>query len=646
MTSNNQVSPVIRISQENRDASARATHLEAANGKFLLTTNERKQMSTKTNFKRIALVAVAALGLGVLSSVPSQAVGNVVVTLGGTATTAAGQSDSTTAATISITGTMENVADTITVSFVGNGTLGDSVTTSASYSAFQGARLVYLDTSTAARTQVGKTLGTAGGEATNNKTNGLDSVTAGNIYTVNAASIGNVGAKFGIQLDSNTTQAAGTYSFTVFVKQYTSGVSTVTTNTYSVSLVSAAPASASKTASAATSTAILSAASTAGAWQTTTLDSVVAIPATASSTAGAAVKVSLLNAASGTAPVDSLTVSIDKGNVSVGSSATGAGPAGKSLAAVLYNAATQYVHVYGDGSAGTATLTIKTLNAGTFTKTITFYGDPKTVTAGSYSSVIGSSGIGVWGKAVDALGNDLGAGTTLYAYSSDTTVISSYGTACGSYDSTTKVVSCTLTGIKSGTANITLRDAATVAASTVASNAVAVRVSLNAVATSYKVTSSATSFAPGAPGTIIVTVYDADGKVMPAGTYANLFATGGITPSLTMGSSINGTLTSTSVTTAANPVASATLPVVSTDPIMQYYYYMPVTGGTLALVTKGGASLPAAAQVSNTATVTITDNATAALAAVTALATTVASLKTLIVTLTNLVLKIQKKVKA
>jgi hypothetical protein len=44
--------------------------------------------------------------------------------------------------------------------------------------------------------------------------------------------------------------------------------------------------------------------------------------------------------------------------------------------------------------------------------------------------------------------------------------------------------------------------------------------------------------------------------------------------------------------------------------------------------------------------ITITDSGAAALAAVNALATTVASLRTLIVTLTNLVLKIQKKVKA
>jgi hypothetical protein len=56
--------------------------------------------------------------------------------------------------------------------------------------------------------------------------------------------------------------------------------------------------------------------------------------------------------------------------------------------------------------------------------------------------------------------------------------------------------------------------------------------------------------------------------------------------------------------------------------------------------------LPLAGQVEVSATATVTDNAAAALAAVNALATTVASLRTLITTLTNLVLKIQKKVKA
>jgi len=43
-----------------------------------MTTTERKRMSTKTTFKRIALVAVAALGLGVLSVAPSLAANNIV----------------------------------------------------------------------------------------------------------------------------------------------------------------------------------------------------------------------------------------------------------------------------------------------------------------------------------------------------------------------------------------------------------------------------------------------------------------------------------------------------------------------------------------------------------------------------------------
>jgi hypothetical protein len=79
---------------------------------------------------------------------------------------------------------------------------------------------------------------------------------------------------------------------------------------------------------------------------------------------------------------------------------------------------------------------------------------------------------------------------------------------------------------------------------------------------------------------------------------------------------------------------------------MQFTVYMPAAGGTVTLSATGGTALPIAGQVAVTATATVTDSGAAALAAVTALATTVASLKTLITTLTNLVLKIQKKVKA
>ena len=86
--------------------------------------------------------------------------------------------------------------------------------------------------------------------------------------------------------------------------------------------------------------------------------------------------------------------------------------------------------------------------------------------------------------------------------------------------------------------------------------------------------------------------------------------------------------------------------IASSEAIAVFKVYMPASGGAVKITATGGASLPSSGQVDVTATATVTDSASAALAAVTALATVVASLKTLITTLTNLVLKIQKKVKA
>jgi hypothetical protein len=301
--------------------------------------------------------------------------------------------------------------------------------------------------------------------------------------------------------------------------------------------------------------------------------------------------------------------------------------------------------VEADGTAGVASIVISTPSYTFPAKTVTFYADTTDkITAATYASVIGASGIGVHGSQFDAAGVSWGAGTAVYAYSSDTTIISTYGTAC-TYNSTLKVALCTLAGLKNGTANITLRDASTVALSTVASNAVAVRVSLNAAA-SAKITFSKSSYAPGEKATALVTVYDSAGAVMPAGTYGNLFATGGITTTSNVTWSAGESLTAVAVTTSANPVASSAAPVVSLDPVAQFTYFLPTTGGSVVYSAKGGTTLPTAGQVAITATAAVTDSGAAALAAVTALATTVASLKTLITTLTNLVLKIQKKVKA
>jgi hypothetical protein len=120
-----------------------------------------------------------------------------------------------------------------------------------------------------------------------------------------------------------------------------------------------------------------------------------------------------------------------------------------------------------------------------------------------------------------------------------------------------------------------------------------------------------------------------------------------LTTSASIGAAVSSTvLSNVSVVTMANVAASTDTPLVTLDPIGQVTFFMPLAGGTVTVTGKGGTSLPASGQVTVTATATVTDSGAAALAAVTALATTVASLKTLITTLTNLVLKIQKKVKA
>jgi hypothetical protein len=607
-------------------------------------------MSTTTNFKRIALVAVAALGLGVLSSVPSQAAvsGLTVTVVNGTSTAA--RSDSTTAATFTIAGFV-GPNDTITAYVVAK---------SIPSTAGAVAPIFYnLDSSTPLLTSSTYKVdsSTPSGVQATMKTWSVatDSVTAlpGNVGGARIASTAdaNISHKFGFQLDSSSAaRVAGTYTYSLVVKTFEAGTSAggaaTTTTTRDISIVVAALANEATTAASATSTALLYGA---GTWAATATDSTVAATSVAGTAAVATVKVDLLNAAGGQTTVrDSITVTIDKGNAAISTSnPAAASPSGKSLAAFSYTGSSTYVTVWPDGSAGPATLTIKTLNAGTFTKTITFYGDGASAKATVVSAVIGSTGTGaILGTEADSLNNDLGGGTALFAYSSDTSVISNFGTACGSYNTTLKGVLCNLTGVKSGTANITLRDASTVALSKLVSNAVAVRVSIGEIATRATITFDKSSYAPGEKATAIVKVLDANGLSMPAGTYTNVFAAGGITTSSNLTWAAGESLTATSVTTAGNTSASATAPVVSTEPIAQFTYFLPTTGGNVVYTAKGGTGLATAGQVTVTGTATVTDSGAAALAAVTALATTVASLRTLIVTLTNLVLKIQKKVRA
>ena len=122
--------------------SARATHLKAATENVFVTTIERKQMSNKTTFKRIALAVVAVMGFGVLSIVPSSAaVTNLTVTTtDGTATTL--KSDSSTAAVITVSMLTLSTSDSVSVAV----TQRTALPTGAD---INGAALYWTDSSTA-----------------------------------------------------------------------------------------------------------------------------------------------------------------------------------------------------------------------------------------------------------------------------------------------------------------------------------------------------------------------------------------------------------------------------------------------------------------------------------------------------------------
>ena len=625
MTPNKQVSPAIRILRGERDASARATHLEAATRKFLVTTNERKQMSTKTNFKRIALVAVAALGLGVLSSVPSQATTSSVTLATATGTATASKADSTSQATATVSFTATSTSDSALVNaFQVSGPVAST------------ARLRFVDTTTSFATTG---ILFVGGGVGPDQYRG-DSSVAGTSGVYLTAGVGANVAKLGVQLDTGVARVTGTYTYNVVVQPLSLNTPTLApTVSQTVTITVAALDEESRVPSAANSTAIFS--PSGGGTEAS-----VAGVSTTSSTPVGNIQIKLRNAsASPTLPgSESVTVTTTLGTVGVVG-----GTFGRSVILAYNNngvAATDSITVQlrPDGGVGTATITISTPTVVFASKSATFYSSaPATYVVTPLISTLGSgsnaAALGVVAK--DASGNVWQG--TLYTYSATTGVISDTGTSC-SYVAANSRHECSLTGASSGTAAITIRNstAATGIASTTVSSAATTMTVSTAAASTVKLAWDKASYVPGEKATLLVSVQDSAGKSVGSQTFTNLFATGGISLSVAAG---NGSDTLTAVALTTRSLAALALGT-GTDPVAAYTVYMPSSGGTVTAKATGGSSLALAGQVAVSASATVTDSGAAALAAVTALATTVASLKTLITTLTNLVLKIQKKVKA
>jgi hypothetical protein len=655
MTPNKQVSPAIRILRGERDASARATHLEAATEKYSVTTIERKQMSTTTNFKRIALVAVAALGLGVLSSVPSQATINAdAVTLSSATaaqTTAETYTSSSAIATVTFFGAIQDsmsvTAELISTTATGNTSLP---------------ALRLIETSSAVIDSIVGLVGSTP-TVTNYGANTLGvGVAANTAVSVTAASSSvTTTAKFAVYLagtaavpTAGTSAApAQTGTYVVRIKPAAIGKTVLVGSASQTLTITVTAAPAQSTSLNATNTKI---------WmQTTTTDaslaaqdSTVVARATASTSAtspdsiGAEVANIWINGknTNGTAfaKLESITVTITGpgtlGATSTANTPGNASPTGRSL---LVQPNTDYVAVYSDGTSGTATITFTGATSGVAlgTKTVTFSGTTLTkfaapTIAATDSSVINATGANTTTVSVlpqDANSNlvaGLASGTDFYAFSSDTATAT---VAYSTYSATTGYA-FTVTGVAVGTTNISFGNASTLAASTIKSATIAVRVG-SGTPNSVTVTTDKASYAPGEKMTVTVTILDSTGKAVTGNVaYANIFSSTGITASTN--------LSGTNTLPATGSVADYS----NITNTKAYTIYAPVTGGTLTFSWTGGTALATANQVAGTKVVTVTDSGAAALAAVTALATTVASLKTLITTLTNLVLKIQKKVKA
>jgi len=639
-------------------------------------------MSTKTTFKRIALVAVAALGLGVMSVAPSQAAtsGLAIAVTNGTAGNAAGLvADTTTAALATVTALTTEAADTITVTAIrkSNPTSGTGPSVMA--------HLGLVDTGTVS-TGVKRTIGGSALVASVSGANVaavFDSTTAFNTAVSQAYVIsGDAGYKsatFNLLLDTATAPQAGTYTYTVVATVYSALGAYVSQSTQDVSIVVAALASASKVVDASKSTATLSSGTTLGS-ATAGTDDAVSTLATASATIKASIRV-INNNNSSTAVAESITVTVTGPGVVRKSGETSSG---KSI--VVVGDGNDDIEILSDGTAGVASIVVKTTSITYPAKSVIFYAAaPSTSVASVAKPVVEANGSStldtVRATLNDSNGNRWAGDAYIYATSAASALIAGSETpVLCSFDAADNRHECPVTGKTVGSATFKVIDASTVAAATLSSNEVTVRSSAS-IPASFKLVFDKATYAPGEKAVLSVVPVDAAGASVAGKTYTDLLAAGGITPSIAF-SSGSDTLTATAIVVSGSSSSTSG----TTAGQRNYTVYMPYASGDITVTATGGTGLPVAARVAVTATASVAnpsvdaatdaaneatdaanaatdaalaaadaaDAATAAAQdasdAVAALSASVSkmisNLRAQITSLTNLVIKIQKKVKA
>ena len=486
------------------------------------STIERKQMSTKTTFKRIALVTVAALGFGVMSVVPSNAAIN-----SDTLTLSAATAAQTTAETATAT------SASVTVSFLG-GTLDSMTVTASLVSGPTGNTalpvLTLLETSSALINTDNTTDARLTGWTT--VANSSAKVAAADSTKVTTAKF-RVFIATGATAGQTNTTAAPTVAGTYVVKLTPAagpGLALAASTAQTLTITVTKAASQSTTASAA-STVVMSLGET-----TTTTNGVSdvddVVTGSKSISAGNAIGTILVTqySATGVATAgdgESITATITGAGL-LGAGTQGAGPHNAtSSGRTILAQKDQIIAIFGDGTSGKGTITITTA-AGLLlaTKSVTFYDNTPTTIVATVKKAYPAAGLTTtktFSVVVnDASGNFVGnAAVTAYPTDTATTVASQTARTC-SLNATATAYDCSVVGgsaSKFGVVAYTVKAVGVDAAETTVKGSASVTFA-DIVATSVTITGAATG-GPGESVTYTLTAKEKNGYPIADRSYNN-----------------------------------------------------------------------------------------------------------------------------
>jgi len=536
-----------------------------------VTTIERKQMSNKTSFKRIALVVVAAVGLGVVATGPSNATvqaGSTLSIASSTATLVAGSGET---ATATVTGTFTSVTgpDSMIVT---------AVQTSGAASGFGTAEWRLL-------TQ---------GAPASDSSNALNFTrVSGTTMNFDARPDRAVSATWRFDVKSPTV--AGTYVWTFypsFNAALASGASAPAPVTFTLTVTAA------NTKPAAAQSSVWLTNSGATSFLPNLGDSTIVVTAGTGVNAVGMISWQQRNSDSSTASFvaqESVTAVLS----GVGLLATTGQPSTR--AGAVTAAFNETITVFSDGRGGTATITLTTTTMTTWaTKTVTFFGTPTSATLSAIVGKVSKTGIdsatALRVGIKDANQANYTTAYPMYVHSSDTRVVSNGVCAGGtvSVGATTGWGSCSLSGLvgDSGTTKIKVANFAfesTTAQQTAGFVTAEVDIRVVGAPKTVKATFNKASYTPGEQATVTLTWTDGLGQVVDSHTtLAGALAAGGL--DYNVGTDVTDTI----ITFGAG--------------VKTYTYTMPSTGQKVTLSYTGGAGL-AGTQTADSVTVTVVDPA-------------------------------------